>query len=466
MLGERAGMGRILLGLVMVPVVASCADVIGLASVQRVDCVVDCNETDATFLDATGDAPGRTSRDATRDVRTGPSPDGGHRGDGGTSADTGPPPCSSDSDCTTQADPRCDVSTGACVPCLLQNDNCPHGEFCNASGTTFTCTTGCDLASQCGPDGGTDGGGAWACCSNACVNTGDNTGNCGMCGEVCSSENITTVACAAGVCSGACNTGYADCNSNKQTDGCETDVAGTDVMNCGGCGTTCSTANITATCTGGVCDGACTAGYADCNSNKQTDGCETDIETSSTSCGACGTACSASHMATVTCGAGMCNGTCAAGYADCNANKETDGCETAIETNVSDCGSCGHVCPAGDTCVAGVCNGCLAGGKSPPAPCTTGVDGSSGSPWVVCTSSCTAAWLSEDNGQVSNEYNALTICNGLGYGAVNGYAGTCGYTCGTCEATTTSCTVLGTPSFSTPITAEPIGYWVEWQCVP
>ena len=36
--------------------------------------------------------------------------------------------------------------------------------------------------------------------------------------------------------------------------------------------------------------------------------------------------CSANHIAPA-CGGGTCNGTCAAGFADCNGNKQSDGCE-------------------------------------------------------------------------------------------------------------------------------------------
>jgi hypothetical protein len=60
-------------------------------------------------------------------------------------------------------------------------------------------------------------------------------------------------------------------------------------------------------------------------------------------------------MAVRTCGGGVCNGTCNAGFADCNANKQVDGCETNLNTNVNNCGACGHVCAGGQSCVAGAC---------------------------------------------------------------------------------------------------------------
>ena len=123
---------------------------------------------------------------------------------------------------------------------------------------------------------------------------------------------------------------YSDCNGNP-LDGCETPIAG-NVDNCGGCGFVCSTNNIPArSCSNGVCDGACAAGFGDCNANKRTDGCETNIAGSNPdNCGGCGVICSANHMATRTCGNGVCNGTCAPGFFDLNGNLQTDGCEEHV----------------------------------------------------------------------------------------------------------------------------------------
>src|SRR6185436_13234134 len=98
--------------------------------------------------------------------------------------------------------------------------------------------------------------------------------NCGGCGTVCSGANIGNPTCAAGVCNGACNAGFADCNNNKQTDGCEENI-NTDAGNCGGCGMGCSNGNIAnPTCAAGQCNGTCNAGFADCDNNKRSNGCE------------------------------------------------------------------------------------------------------------------------------------------------------------------------------------------------
>src|SRR5581483_8858313 len=106
-----------------------------------------------------------------------------------------------------------------------------------------------------------------------------------------------------------CAAGFADCNNNKLTDGCEVNLDTT--SNCGGCGIVCSSNNITAACPSGVCNGACNAGFSDCNGNKQTDGCERATSNDPNNCGGCGVVCSLNNMATDTCAGGVCNGTCA-----------------------------------------------------------------------------------------------------------------------------------------------------------
>lgn len=129
-------------------------------------------------------------------------------------------------------------------------------------------------------------------------------------------------------CSQNCAFPTGDCN-NAINDGCETNLA-TNADNCSACGVVCSGNNMaTRTCSNFLCNGACNAGFADCNSNKLYDGCEISLATNPDHCGACGTVCSNNNMATRTCSGSTCNGTCAAGFSDCNNNKQLDGCETA-----------------------------------------------------------------------------------------------------------------------------------------
>jgi hypothetical protein len=129
------------------------------------------------------------------------------------------------------------------------------------------------------------------CIAKKCTGNGTNGG--------CSNNNGTTRLCntTTGVCYGACAAGYADCNNDKNDDGCET-LLPTDPQNCGACGTACSTNNITLpTCTAGVCGGTCDPGFADCN-HSVSDGCEQVV--TATSC--CGVTCGSGQI----CGQSAC----------------------------------------------------------------------------------------------------------------------------------------------------------------
>ena len=232
------------------------------------------------------------------------------------------------------------------------------GTVCSSNHTTPACSYG-TCVSACA--------GGWSDCNydkqyDGCeTEIFSNVSHCGGCGSLCSSNNLSP-SCSYGVCTGACNQGYSDCNGNLKSDGCETDILSS-AYNCGGCGVGCSANHISAICSGGVCSGTCLAGYADCNSNKQGDGCETYIY-STTSCGACGVACSSNHI-TASCPSGICAGACQTGWADCNTDKQADGCEADIYTDVNRCGGCNNVCSTNHvaaSCSGGVCNGpCEAG---------------------------------------------------------------------------------------------------------
>jgi hypothetical protein len=271
--------------------------------------------------------------------------------------------------CTAGA---CVVAAGSCATGYadcngLAADGCEaalatDGPHCGACGTS------CGAGQVC--SGGVCGascGGGLATCGTAptsfCANLSLDPANCNACGRVCSSANVPTPTCAAGVCNGACAAGFGDCDANRQSNGCETPL--TTLINCGGCGAACPTrSNSTPSCATGACTFACATGFADCD-RVAGNGCEVSLATSAGHCGACGVVCSSNHVAPV-CAASTCAGACATGYADCNADKQSDGCETSTSFDPSNCGGCGLVCSGNNvpspTCAASVCNGACATG--------------------------------------------------------------------------------------------------------
>jgi hypothetical protein len=264
----------------------------------------------------------------------------------------------------------------ACSGSFLDCDGNP-GNGCEVNGATDNnhcgaCNNKCTLANALA----TCGGGA--CKMLACVkgyndcdkdsatgceiNTAADVNNCGGCDQACSTNHISA-ACSAGSCSGVCAANWGDCNGNKRTDGCETSLADT-AAHCGGCGQACSANHVTGTlCSAGNCTGACEGGWADCDANKRTNGCETSLNTDPNNCGGCDRMCSSAGVSVRSCTSGVCDGTCATGYLDCNGNKLIDGCEINKNTDANNCGGCDQACSTNHitaACSAGSCSGTCA----------------------------------------------------------------------------------------------------------
>ena len=408
--------------------------------------------------------------------------------------------------CETQINGTDVTNCGGCgVVCSSQNImNACVGGSCN----TGTCTA---PFLDCNNNKQTDG------CE---INPQTNVNNCGSCGTVCSSQNITR-ACAAGSCqSGVCTAPFLDCNNNKQTDGCEINPQ-TDVNNCGACGTVCSSQNITRACAGGSCStGVCSGVFLDCNNNKQTDGCETNPQTDANNCGACSSVCSSNNMATRTCTAGSCSGTCNAGFTDCDGTKLTNGCEVQTATDANNCGGCGmgFVCSSKNmatrTCTTGACSGtctagfadcnnnklsdgcetnttsnfkfcgncstaCTTGKLCVAAACTnvgatmcqTSVDAQSQDPWVLCAYTAgMTAWVSAT---ASGVFHAGQICKQLGFATVAAYGLNGNHICGSpADVVATSCASPGTQAFdnmgSQGVDADGpvLSGSATWKCIP
>jgi hypothetical protein len=60
-----------------------------------------------------------------------------------------------------------------------------------------------------------------SCCAGFCSDLSSNPDHCGGCANICSSNHMATRTCGGGVCNGACAAGFANCDGNALTNGCE-----------------------------------------------------------------------------------------------------------------------------------------------------------------------------------------------------------------------------------------------------
>jgi hypothetical protein len=260
---------------------------------------------------------------------------------------------------------QCAVSTcspglGDCSPTvpgcetnlLTSTTHCGYcGNACSFSQATAKCDAGTCVLSACN-----DGYGN---CDqndlNGCeTNTNSNVLHCGTCSIKCKPGVNATTSCVGGKCLNTCVSPWVDCDTDLN---CETNAA-TDPLNCGGCGLACSSNHVPVrVCSFGACTGNCEAGWADCNNNLRTDGCETEINNNLSNCGGCGLTCSTNHIASPLCKKGSCAGSCASGWGDCNFDKRFDGCETNLNTSQLHCGACNNPCGDCQMCSNGVCVG-------------------------------------------------------------------------------------------------------------
>ncbi len=92
-----------------------------------------------------------------------------------------------------------------------------------------------------------------------------------------------------------------------------------------------------------ACD---TTGYTYCVGSDSCCALQSDLN----NCGSCGHVCpSVPSNGYATCSSGTCSGTCNAGYTYCSPYC------TNTSTDPANCGSCGHVCPGNYNCNNGVC---------------------------------------------------------------------------------------------------------------
>jgi hypothetical protein len=284
-------------------------------------------------------------------------------------------------DCDGVASNGCEASLTDATSCGACATRCSGATpLCSAAGGTPACVSGCATGQ--------------VRCGMACVATATDPDHCGMCGMVCPERPNASRACGGGRCAFTCDAGFADCDMDA-TNGCEARLDA--VVSCGTCGTVCRGAtNATPSCSRGACGLTCTAGFGDCDGNA-TNGCEASTLSNPMNCGACGVACAAGLNAVVACVGGRCRSACNAGFADCDGNPG-NGCEVNLLTNLSHCGACGMVCPAGASsspvCDMGVCAiTCAAGRADCDANPVNGCEADLGSVLTcgICSNRCGGA---------------------------------------------------------------------------
>ena len=253
---------------------------------------------------------------------------------------------------------------------------------CNACGTVCNSTNGSASCSN-GVCGITCNSGFANCnglVSDGCEIPITTTSNCGACGVTCTNAHGGT-ACTAGACVPTCAAGWANCDGNPNN-GCETPT--NTATDCGACGVACALPNASSSCTTGSCQiVSCNAGFGNCDGTTS-NGCETNLNTSVPHCSACGSACSGAN-GTPSCSGGSCFIACNAGFANCDGNAKSNGCEVNTQTDPQHCGNCATVCGGGQSCVSGSCQvaGC--------SPNTADCDGQSSNGCECTTSTCCGA---------------------------------------------------------------------------
>jgi hypothetical protein len=318
--------------------------------------------------------------------------------------------------CSGQCVSTNQVATGCaqpgCEPCVFDHASV----ICESSGE-------CAIGSCVNGYEDCDGSSANGCEAALKIDTA----NCGSCGKPCAFAHATA-SCAFGACVlGGCDAGWANCDTDPAT-GCEVQTE-TDATNCGVCGLGCAFPNAQASCVGGVCQlGACLTDYLNCDSDS-VNGCEAYGKTDPAHCGSCSVACSSDAGLAMSCQNGACATTsCATGTGDCDGTT-ANGCETNLNANAANCGSCGYACQfahASASCVAGICHvaSCDAGFGDCDANESNGCETNTGASLLHCGTCANA-------------------CNPLPNAAVGCVAGKCESTCsagfGDCDAIAPGC---------------------------
>lgn len=136
-----------------------------------------------------------------------------------------------------------------------------------------------------------------------------------------------------------CSQGTDDCDLDFTVE-CETNLL-TSVRSCGECGHSCALPHATVMCVGGTCQiDTCEKPWERCDVDE-TNGCETNLNNDKLNCGSCGMECPAVN-GTPSCVNGKCRIDCEPGFGDCDEDA-SNGCETTVH-DVLNCLACGEEC--------------------------------------------------------------------------------------------------------------------------
>lgn len=266
------------------------------------------------------------------------------------------------------------LCSGKCVDLKIDSDNCggcgfsvPYGDTCingqfssvvlkanhNSSATQTTPASAGPAAA--GTTAGTCPTGLWPC-GGSCVDPGSDRNNCGACGTVCPSigicQNGRCVLATTSVVATTTGTVAPDLSCSRDEMACNGSCVDifTDKKNCGVCGRSCKADEF---CVDARCGPACMN-----NGTSLCSGSCVDLTTDPENCGTCGTECKSflPHAKGSTCEDAKCviSG-CNTGYGDCDTSV-ANGCESNLQTDASNCGTCGTKCPAGQVCYSGKCS--------------------------------------------------------------------------------------------------------------
>ena len=332
---------------------------------------------------------------------------------------------------------NCGGSTASQIKCVKTTDMQTDGQNCGACGKVCgaeeACVGGKCVQNSCSgntPDLCVVNG------QNVCKRVnGNDADHCGACNYKCSNNpvaNATSNTCSNGVCQYICNSGYTNCggvtaasiNCIKTTD------LQTDGQNCGSCGNVCGAGKA---CVNGQCvQNSCSGANPDLCVVAGKNVCKNTHSSDSSHCGACNYACAnnpATHATSNTCSNGVCQYTCDNGYTNCGGvTASSIRCikTTDLQTDGSNCGSCGNVCAQGKACVNGGCVQGSCSGATPDLCVVNGnnvcknINGSDASHCGACNYSCSAHPLAHATSNSCSAGQCLYTCSSGYANAGNG----------------------------------------------